>query len=69
MFDLRIFVKTGITESIGNEEDYKVVLRAAEWHARNVLTLTDLTEIDTLIEAKKTATIAAAQAEGTVMGV
>ena len=51
MFNLRDFVKGGLLSAIGKMEDYQVILNAAGWHEKGVLTDEDLTEIKAFIDA------------------
>lgn len=52
MFNLREFIKTGLLRAIGKMADYQVILNAAGWLEKGVLTEDDLAEIYTLIEAQ-----------------
>ena len=52
MFNLRDFVKGGLISAIGKMEDYQVILNAAGWHEKGVLTEDDLKEIQSRIEAQ-----------------
>ena len=52
MFDLRLFVKMGLMDAVGKLADYRVVLNAAGWHEKGVLTTEDLADIQTAIEAQ-----------------
>ena len=52
MFDLRIFIKTGLMDAVGKLADYQVILNAAGWHEKGVLTTEDLADIQTAIEAQ-----------------
>lgn len=52
MFNLREFIKKGLTDAVGRMADYQVILNAAGWLEKGVLTETDLSEIQALIEAK-----------------
>lgn len=51
MFNLREFIKTGLTKAIGKMADYQIILNAAGWFEKGVLLEEDLAEIQTLIEA------------------
>lgn len=55
MFDFREFVKKGLKDGIGKLNDHQVILNAAGWHSKGVLTVEDLAEINALIEAKNAA--------------
>lgn len=52
MFDLRTFIKTGLMDAVGKLADYQVILNAAGWHEKGVLTTEDLADIQTAIEAQ-----------------
>ena len=52
MFDLGYFIKRGLLDAVGKMADYKVILNAAGWHEKGVLTVDDLAEIQTAIEAQ-----------------
>lgn len=52
MFNLHDFIFKGLKDAVGKMADYQVVLNAAGWHEKGVLTKADLAELDTLIEAK-----------------
>ena len=55
MFSLRNFVKTGLLQAVGQMANYQVILNAAGWLEKGVLTETDLAEINTAIAAKSPA--------------
>jgi hypothetical protein len=50
MFSLRSFVKKGFIGAVGKMADYQVVLNAAGWAEKGVLTEEDLAEINEAIE-------------------
>ena len=50
MFSLRDFVKKGFLDAIGKMADYQIVLNAAGWHEKGVLTEDDLSEINQAME-------------------
>ena len=52
MFSLRNFVKTGLLQAVGQMANYQVILNAAGWMEKGVLTESDLAEINTAIAAK-----------------
>ena len=54
MFSMREFVKDGFLKAVGKMADYQVILNAAAWHEKGVLTEEDLAEIQSAIEAKNT---------------
>ncbi len=49
MFDLRNFLKKGFLDAVGAMPDYKLILNAAGWHDKGVLTAEDLSEIEETI--------------------
>ena len=51
MFSLREFVKKGFLDAVGKMADYQIILNAAEWHEKGVLTEDDLSEINNAIES------------------
>ena len=51
-FNMRDFVKKGLLDAVGKMADYQVILNAAGWHEKGVLTEEDLAEIQALIDAK-----------------
>ena len=52
MFNLKDFVKSGLLKAIGKMADYQVILNAAGWLEKGVLTEDDLADIQTAIEAQ-----------------
>ena len=52
MFSLRNFIKKGLLDAVGKMADYKVILNAAGWMEKGVLTEDDLAEIQTRIDAQ-----------------
>lgn len=52
MFSLRNFVKTGFLKAVGQMSDYQIILNAAGWNEKGVLTEDDLAEIQTAIDAQ-----------------
>ena len=50
MFSLRDFVKKGFLGAIGKMADYQIILNAAGWHEKGVLTEDDLSEINQAME-------------------
>lgn len=52
MFNLREFIKNGFIKAVGSMADYQIILNAAGWYEKGVLTEEDLAEIQTAIEAK-----------------
>lgn len=54
MFSMREFVKDGFLKAVGKMADYQIILNAAGWHEKGVLTEEDLAEIQNAIDAKNT---------------
>lgn len=52
MFSLRNFVKSGLLKAIGHMADYQIILNAAGWLEKGVLTEDDLAEIQAAIDAQ-----------------
>ena len=52
MFDLREFVLNGLLRAVGKMEDYRVILNAAGWHGKGVLSEEDLVKINGAIEGQ-----------------
>lgn len=52
MFNLRDFIKQGFLKAVGKMADYQIILNAAGWHEKGVLTEKDLAEIHGAIEAQ-----------------
>ena len=72
MFTLAKFIKNGFISAIGKMADYQIILNAAGWFEKGVLTETDLAEIQSKIdeknarlEAERLAAEEAAKAEST----
>ena len=53
MFSLCEFIKKGLLDAVGKMADYQVILNAAGWHEKGVLTEDDLAEIQTAIMAEQ----------------
>lgn len=51
MFSMRNFVKDGFLKAVGKMADYQIILNAAAWHEKGVLTTEDLAEIQAAIQA------------------
>ena len=62
MFNLGSFIKGGLIAAVGKMADYQIILNAAGWFEKGVLTESDLAEIQTAIDDKN-ARIAASEAE------
>ena len=54
MFNLGNFIKAGLLDAVGRLADYQVILNAAGWHEKGVLTTEDLADIQAAIDAKNT---------------
>lgn len=52
MFNLGSFIKGGLIAAVGRMADYQIILNAAGWFEKGVLTETDLAEIQTAIDEK-----------------
>jgi hypothetical protein len=52
MFNFKDFIKQGLIKAVGKMADYKIILNAAEWFEKGVLTETDLADIQKVIEAQ-----------------
>lgn len=66
MFDLANFIKNGFIAAVGKMADYQIILNAAGWYDKGVLSEADLKEIQTAIDEKNSrieAERAAAEAE------
>jgi len=51
MFNLKDFIKGGLLKAVGKMADYQIILNAAGWLEKGVLTEEDLAEINNVIEA------------------
>lgn len=49
MFSLREFIKKGLISAVGKLADYQIILNAAGWLEKGVLTEEDLAEIEAAI--------------------
>lgn len=52
MFNLASFIKGGFIAAVGKMADYQIILNAAGWFEKGVLTESDLAEIQTVIDEK-----------------
>ena len=52
MFNLREFIKGGLLKAIGHMAEYQIILNAAGWLEKGVLTEDDLTELQNAIDAR-----------------
>ncbi len=55
MFNLRDFIKKGFADAVGKMADYQLILNAAGWLDKGVLTEDDLAELQAEIDAKNNA--------------
>ena len=61
MFNLGSFIKNGFIAAVGKMADYQIILNAAGWFEKGVLSESDLAEIQAAIDDKN-ARIAAEEA-------
>ena len=61
MFNLGSFIKSGFIAAVGKMADYQIILNAAGWFEKGVLSESNLAEIQTAIDDKN-ARIAAEEA-------
>ena len=52
MFSLKEFLKKGLINAVGKMADYQVILNAAGWFEKGVLTEADLADIQAEIDNK-----------------
>ena len=52
MFSLNAFIKKGLLDAVGKMADYQVILNAAGWMEKGVLSEADLAEISVKIDAQ-----------------
>ena len=52
MFNLGSFIKSGFIAAVGEMADYQIILNAAGWFEKGVLSESDLAEIQTVIDDK-----------------
>lgn len=52
MFNLKEFIKSGFLKAVGKMADYQIILNAAGWLEKGVLTEEDLAEIQTAIDSQ-----------------
>lgn len=55
-FTLNGFIKRGLIAAVGRMADYQIILNAAGWLEKGVLTEEDLSEIQAAIDAQYVAT-------------
>ena len=53
MFNLSEFIKSGLISAVGKMADYQIILNAAGWFEKGVLTETDLADIQSVISAER----------------
>ena len=63
MFNLGNFIKGGFIAAVGKMADYQIILNAAGWFEKGVLTEADLAEIQAAINDKNAAEQAVATSE------
>ena len=51
MFNLNRFIKRGLMSAVGRMADYQIILNAAGWLEKGVLTEEDLADISAAIDA------------------
>ena len=49
MFSLNAFIKQGLLAAVGRMAEYQIILNAAGWHEKGVLSEKDLEEISNAI--------------------
>ena len=54
MFNLASFIKNGFIAAVGKMADYQIILNAAGWLEKGVLSESDLAEIQAAIDDKNT---------------
>lgn len=52
MFNLATFIKGGLIVAVGKMADYQIILNAAGWFEKGVLTEADLSDIQNAIDDK-----------------
>ena len=52
MFNLGTFIKGGLIAAVGKMADYQIILNAAGWFEKGVLSESDLAEIQSTIDDK-----------------
>lgn len=52
MFNLKDFIKKGLIDAVGKMADYQIILNAAGWLEKGVLSEEDLAEVNEIIEAQ-----------------
>ena len=54
MFNLGAFIKKGLLDAVGKMADYQVVLNAAGWFEKGVLSEQDMAEISSAMDGQYT---------------
>lgn len=67
MFSLKDFIKQGFLSAVGKMADYQIVLNAAGWLDKGVLTEEDLMEIQMAIQAQYMTTDIETEADESIM--
>lgn len=67
MFSLKDFIKQGFLSAVGKMADYQIVLNAAGWLDKGVLTEEDLMEIQMAIQAQYMTTDIKTEADESIM--
>lgn len=52
MFKLSEFIKKGLLSAVGHMADYQIILNAAAWHEKGVLSVEDLVEVECAVDAQ-----------------
>ena len=52
MFSLSTFIKNGLVKAVGYMADYQIILNAAGWFEKGVLTEEDLSEIEKAVNER-----------------
>ena len=52
MFSLKEFIKSGFLKAVGKMADYQIILNAAGWLEKGVLTEEDLADIQNVIDSQ-----------------
>jgi hypothetical protein len=52
MFNFGAFIKKGLLDAVGKMADYQIILNAAGWHEKGVLSESDLAEVGAAVDAK-----------------
>ena len=68
MFNFHDFVLSGFKDAIGKQADYWIILNAASWAEKGVLTQDDLAALQALIDEKNTPPVVEADATLTEQG-